>query len=98
MTVRCGMTASRIIGPYLLRDTMNAERYLHILNSFVWSAVSDRDNIDNLKFMQDEAPPHFALTERARLDQHVSGRWMGRRGPHEWPPTSLDLTQCDFYL
>jgi hypothetical protein len=30
VTVWCGMTASRVIGPYLLRDTMNAERYLQI--------------------------------------------------------------------
>jgi len=29
--VWCGMTASRVIGPYLLRDTMNAERCLQVL-------------------------------------------------------------------
>ena len=29
---------------------------------------------------------------------HFPECWMGRRGPHEWPPRSLDLTQCDFYL
>ena len=44
------------------------------------------------------APPHFALTVRSWLDQHFSGRWLGRRGPHEWPPRSPDLTPCDFYL
>ena len=31
VTVWCGMTATRVIGPYLLRDTMNAERYLQML-------------------------------------------------------------------
>ena len=25
-------------------------------------------------------------------------RWIGRRGPHEWPARSPDLTPCDFYL
>ena len=98
VTVCCGMTASRIIGPYVLRDTMNAERYLHMLDSYVWPTVSGWDNIDDLIFMQDGAPPHFALTVRAWLDQHFSGRWLGRRGPHEWPPRSPDLTPCDFYL
>ena len=92
------MTGSRIIGPYVLRDSMNAERYLHMLDSFVWPIVSDWDNINNLIFMQDVVPPHFALTVRAWLDQHFSGRWMGRRGPHEWPPRSPGLTPCDFYL
>ena len=98
VTVWCGMKASRIIGPYVLLDTMNAERYLHMLDSFVWPTVSGWDNIDDLIFMQDGAPPHFALTVRAWLDQHFSGRWLGRRGPHEWPPRSPVLTQCDFYL
>ena len=60
--------------------------------------MSGWDNIDDLIFMQDGAPPHFALTVRAWLDQHFSGRWLGRRGPHEWPPRSPDLTPCDFYL
>jgi hypothetical protein len=26
------------------------------------------------------------------------GRWIGRRGPVEWPPTSPDLTSRDIYL
>ena len=32
------------------------------------------------------------------VSEHFSGRWLGRRGPHEWPPRSPDLTPCDFYL
>ena len=62
-----------------------------MLDSFVWPAVSGWNTINNFIFMQDGAPPHFALTVRAWLDQHYSGRYMGRRGPHEWSPRSLDL-------
>ena len=40
LTVRCGMMATRIIGPYLLRDTMNAERYLEMLEKYVWPKVA----------------------------------------------------------
>jgi len=29
-----------MIGPYLLRDTMNAERYLQTLEDYVWRIVS----------------------------------------------------------
>ena len=40
------MTAARVIGPYLLRDTMNAKRYLHMLEVYVWPIVSGWENID----------------------------------------------------
>ena len=30
VTVWCRMTATRVIGPYLLHDTMNADRYFHV--------------------------------------------------------------------
>jgi len=40
VTVCCGMTATKVIGPYLLRDTMNAERYLQMLEDCVWPIIS----------------------------------------------------------
>jgi len=59
VTAWCGMTATGVIGPYILRDTMNAERCLHMLEDFVWSIVSGWENIDELVFMHDGAPPHL---------------------------------------
>jgi hypothetical protein len=44
------------------------------------------------------APPHSALGVRAWLNQKFPGCWLGRRGPHEWPARSPDLTLCDFFL
>ena len=98
VTVWCGMTPTRVIGPYLLRGTMNAERYLQMLEDYVWPIVSGWENIDELVFMHDGAPPHFARSVRDWLDQKFPGRWLGRRGPHEWPARSLDLTPCNFFL
>ena len=98
VTVWCGMTATRVIGAYLLRDTMNAKRCLHMLEVYMWPIVFGRENIDELVFMHDGAPPHFALSVRAWLDQKFPGRWLGRRGPHEWPARSPDFTPCDFFL
>ena len=98
VTLWRGMMASRIIGPYVLRDTMIARHYLHMLDGFVWPTAFGLDNIDNLIFMQDGAPPHFAITVHAWLDQHFSGKWMGQHRPHKWPTRSPDLTSCDFYL
>jgi len=95
VTVWCGMTATRVIGPYLLRDTMNAEHYLQMLEDCMWPIVSGWENVDELVFMHDGEPPHFALSVRAWLDQKFPGRWLGRRGRHEWPARSPDLTPCD---
>jgi len=83
VTVLCGMMTTRVIGPYLLRDTMNAECYLHMLEDYVWSIVSGWENIGELVFMHDGAPPHFAPSVRAWLDQKFPALWLGRRGPHE---------------
>jgi len=98
VTVWCGMTATRVIGPYLLRDTMNDERYLQMLEDYVWPIVSGLENIDELVFMHDSPPPRFELSVGAWLDQKFPGRWLGRRGPHECPARSPDLTPCDFFL
>ena len=92
------MTVTRVIGPYLLRNTMNAESYLQMLEYYVWPMVCGWENIDELVFMHDGAPPHFPQSVRAWLDQKFPGRWLGRRGPHEWPARSPDLTPCDFFL
>ncbi|UYV81060.1 hypothetical protein LAZ67_19002681 [Cordylochernes scorpioides] len=35
---------------------------------------------------------------RAYLDQNLSGQWIGRRGPIEFPARSPDLTPLDFFL
>ena len=49
-------------------------------------------------FQQDGAPPHYYRPAREILDKELPGRWIGRRGPTEWPARSPDLTVCDFWL
>ncbi|KAG8323476.1 hypothetical protein J6590_006493 [Homalodisca vitripennis] len=55
------ITAIKFIGPYLLCDTMNADRYPQMLREYVWPTISQWENINELIFMQDGAPPHFAI-------------------------------------
>ncbi|PSN49460.1 hypothetical protein C0J52_06588 [Blattella germanica] len=98
VTVWCGITAKNVVGPYLLRDTMNAERYLVMLQDYVWPTVSEWENTDDIIFMQDGTPPHFANVVRNWLDEKFPGHWLGRRGPHEWLARSPDLSPCDFFL
>ena len=40
----------------------------------------------------------YAIAVREILDDHLQNRWVGRRGPIEWPARSPDLTACDCWL
>ena len=97
VTVWCGITATRVIGPFFLRDTMNGERYHHMLEDFIIQEINQM-NKDHVIFMQDGAPPHYANFVQDLLNNSFPGRWIGRRGPYDWPACSPDLIPCDFFL
>ena len=82
------MTFNRIVGIFILHDIMNAERYLTMLRDKVWPIISAWDNIEDLIFMQDGAPPHFAIVVREWLNAQFPEKWMGCRGSHEWTTRS----------
>ena len=67
VTVWCGMTSDRIVGPFILRYAVNAERYLTIMREEIWPVIRTWENIEDLIFMQDGAPPHFAIIVREWL-------------------------------
>lgn len=48
-----------------------------------WPTVLGLDNIGDLIFIQDGAPPNLALTAHAWLDLHFPKCWKGRSGPHK---------------
>lgn len=98
ITVWCGLTSSTIVGPFFFQETVNGERYLQLLQENVYPAISNWDNFSHLHFMHDGAPPHFARGVRDWLDANFPMKWIGRRGPVEWPARSPDLTPLDFFL
>jgi hypothetical protein len=49
-------------------------------------------------FSKTGSPPHYGICVRRWLDQQFPDSWIGRRGPFEWPPRSLDLSPLNFYL
>ncbi|PNF38372.1 hypothetical protein B7P43_G07247 [Cryptotermes secundus] len=58
---------------------------------------------NNYIFQQDGAPPHFHSIVRGLLDLVLPQRWIGRAAGEDapllwWPPRSLDITPCDFFL
>ena len=91
-----GLWSGGIIGPYFFDTTVTADNYLEMLKTFFLPRITE--HADRVIFMQDGAPPHFGKTVRDWLDETFPDRWMGRRGPIEWPPRSPDLTPCDFFL
>ncbi|KAJ8959825.1 hypothetical protein NQ318_011558 [Aromia moschata] len=55
---------------------------------------------NQMYFMHDGAPPHFARIVREYLHEQFPGRWIGRGNdaPISWPPLSPDLNPCDFFI
>nr|CAI5843587.1 unnamed protein product [Callosobruchus analis] len=69
-----------------------------MLADSIFPAIRALYGNDDFYFQQDGAPPHYHRDVRAYLDQNLSGQWIGRRGPIEFPPRCPDLTPLDFFL
>lgn len=105
INVWCGIVRGRVIGPFFFEQSLTAQVYLEFLQLELIPAlmalfpdplVPDSPD-EELMFQQDGAPPHYAATVRTFLDETFPNRWIGRRGPIEWPARSPDLTPMDFF-
>jgi hypothetical protein len=63
-----------------------------------WLMLQLQEDIPDLIYQQDSAPPHYHNEARSYLDVRLRNRWIGHRGPMEWPTRSPDLTPMDFVL
>lgn len=99
VNVWCGIFNNRVIGPVFIEGNLTATRYLTLLRNQLENFIDELPLNDRriMYFQQDGAPPHFSLEVRAYLDELLPERWIGRRGPVEWPPRSPDLTPLDFF-
>ena len=98
ITVWGGITSAGLVGPFFFESTVTGALYLKMLQEKVWSVISQREHIGELYFQQDGAPPHYATIVRNWLDDNFPNRWIGCRGPVEWPPRWPDLSPPDFFL
>lgn len=104
LNVCAGILGDHIVGPYFIDGNLNGQKYLDLLDTTVNFRITELlENDDGLlegqlTFQQDGAPPHFVAPVRQFLDDNFTGRWIGRRGPIEWPARSPDLSPLDFFL
>jgi len=77
--------------------TANAMRHIERRN-FELPVVAQGQIFEELRFMQDGVPQHFALPVFTWLDNHFSDGWIGRRGPTKWIPRSSYVTPFDLFL
>ena len=94
--VWAGILFAGIVGPVFFEGTVSGEKYLEKLKIAIVPALKERPDFNSLYFQQDGAPPHFATAVRNFLDETFPDKWIGRRGPIEFPPRSPDLTPMDF--
>lgn len=94
VNVWAGILNDTLIGPYFIDDNLNAERYEAMLRNQIVLRIREvtNDHFDDTWFQQDGAGPHYGVHVRAYLDTEFPGRWIGRRGPNEWPARSPDLS------
>lgn len=74
-----------------------AQTYLKLLEDLRGQMDEDAQLVQIQHFMQDGAPPHYALIVREFLNDFFEN-WIERRGSVEWPARSCDITWCDFFL
>lgn len=110
LNVWAGILGNAIIGPIFIDGNLNGALYAEMLETaiepLIVQELENQMNLDGnpnltedlLHFQQDGAPPHYVRPVRQWLDDHYPDRWIGRRGPIEWPPRSPDLTPPDFFL
>jgi hypothetical protein len=114
LTVWVGFTSSFLLGPYFFLDddlaavgqlqtvSVNALRYLEMLDSVVIPDLDYRQELDRTTFQQDGARPHIQRDVRQYLQDYFGSRIISQGFPNlhifEWPARSPDLNPCDYFL
>jgi hypothetical protein len=98
ITIWGGLWYGGLIGPFFFETTVTGQNYLSMLKDHFYPQFRRLPFKDSFFFMQDGAPAHYAGDVREWFEQKFPGRWIGRRGPIEWPVRSPDLTPMDFFL
>ncbi|GBM66694.1 hypothetical protein AVEN_249517-1 [Araneus ventricosus] len=81
---------------------LRGQRYRDMLRDFVIPQLQQRGCLQNIIFMPDGTPHHIDCRVSSchqLLRQHFTdARVISRHFPTPWPPLSVDITPCDFWL
>lgn len=100
LNVWCGIIHNQLIGPFFFDERLTGELYTNFLRNELPTLLEDVPLLirPEMIFQHDGAPAHFSRQARQYLNEAYPNRWIGRGGPHSWPPRSPDLTPLDYYL
>jgi len=100
LNVWAGILNDTIIGPFFIQGNLTAEKYVNMLQNEIVPAIREKvgDDFERTWFQQDGAAPHYGRGVRNYLNEIFLNRWIGRRGPIDWPARSPDLTPLDYFL
>ncbi|XP_011174380.3 uncharacterized protein LOC105206592 isoform X2 [Solenopsis invicta] len=87
-----------IVGPYFFQGTINTERYLEMLKTFLIPELKKKRKFYRTFFQQDDATCHTAKKTLDFLREEFGTRLLSRNTEFPWPPRSPDLSVCDFFL
>ncbi|GBM47867.1 hypothetical protein AVEN_91850-1 [Araneus ventricosus] len=96
--------SKRINSSFFREQTINATKYLGILDEFVAIHYALHDHWNASWFLQDGACPHRTPAVFDFLSEHFSDRVIPldydkhTGSGMAWPPYSPDLTPCDFFF
>lgn len=93
--VWCGISASRIYGPFFFESTVNQHNYLDMLKTFFWRKHLSVANYKKYYFQQDGATCHTANSVQDWLKDKFSAKFFQK---NRWPARSPDMNPCDFFL
>jgi hypothetical protein len=98
ITVWVGIWVGGIIGPFFFYGgNVNTSSYLEMLQREIVLTIEREMDLEEVVYMHDGAPAHYARVVRHDLDETFPDRWIGRRGWMNWPARSPDLTRADFF-
>lgn len=95
----CGMLDNRILGPVVIENNLNGERYLDLLRNEIEQILEELplQVWNDIIWHQDGAPPHNSIEVVNYLSTKYD-LWIGGRGPINWPANSPDLSPLDYFL
>lgn len=94
-----GFTATFSLKPFFFQSTVTSGNYLMMVREHVRPQLAKKRKLSSVIYMQDGAPPHYALAVRNYLcTTFDKNRVISRGCLNDWPPRSPDLNPLDYWF